>query len=84
MQIGEFLTATQLDTPGRKTQVWRIFGVHGDLLGQVQWFGRWRQYTFSPANETTFNRGCMTDLVVFLDKLNAAQREKRQGLAKTG
>lgn len=58
----------------RKTPIWGVYSVHGFLLGQVRWFGRWRQFTFWPEPSTTFNVDCLTAIRAFTDELNAEHR----------
>jgi hypothetical protein len=57
------------DSSSGKTQVWRVESHHGDLLGIVRWFGRWRQYTFWPSSDTIYSPGCLRDVAAFLDAL---------------
>ena len=47
-----------------------------DLLGEVKWFGRWRQYCFFPNHETIFNSICLNDISNFLQQLNKGHKEK--------
>jgi hypothetical protein len=54
---------------------WTVLTNHGDALGAVQWFPRWRQYCFDPREATTFNAGCLRDLATFLGRVNREQRE---------
>ena len=70
---------------GKSTKVWDVVSKrHGDLLGRVQWFGRWRQYVFVPQPETLFNSGCLDDLREFIGeqmldrsiRRNRAERER--------
>ena len=35
------------------------FGYGNIILGRIQWYSQWRQYTFSPAFPTIWNRDCM-------------------------
>lgn len=50
----------------KKTEVWSVCSRRqGDELGQVRWFGRWRQYSFFPGPETTFNAECLRDIAEF-------------------
>lgn len=44
-------------------------------LGEVKWFGRWRQYAFFPEPDTVFEHQCMKDIVVFMEDL-MQQRKK--------
>lgn len=76
MRIGKYLRVERLpDLPRRKTHRWDIYGVRrGELLGSIAWFGRWRQYTFNPASDTTFNHSCLTDIAEFLKNMNKEQR----------
>ena len=71
--------------PGRKTTKWNCLNSNsGNLLGYVEWYGAWRQYTFStysPAFSYEYiniilNKGCLDDISDFLDQLNKAQRSK--------
>ncbi len=52
----------------RKTGVWDVIGrTSGAFLGQIKWYGAWRQYCFFPSVSTVFNRQCMEDLNNFLE-----------------
>ena len=82
-RIGEYLSVERLERPPkRKTDRWRVVSNYGDELGTIQWFGRWRQYTFHPAPDTVFNRGCMIDLCAFLEKVNAEHRQAAKERAR--
>lgn len=51
-----------------KTKVWNIISRgSGRLLGQIRWYGPWRQYCFYPTAETLFNVGCMGDIIAFIE-----------------
>jgi hypothetical protein len=55
---------------GKKTQVWHVYSKnHGTVLGEIKWFGRWRQYTFFPAAETVWNPECLRDVCDFIKNL---------------
>jgi hypothetical protein len=48
---------------GRKTPIIQIYSKnHGDLLGEIKWFGRWRQYTFFPCSDTIWNVDCLNTM----------------------
>lgn len=32
------------------------------ILGEIKWFGRWRQYAFFPEADTVWNPECMDDV----------------------
>jgi len=79
--IGEYLLVEKLQREAnRKTDQWKVYGLHDNLLGLIKWFGRWRQYTFFPAAGTVFNSTCLLDLKMHLDWVNKEWREaKRNG-----
>ena len=58
-----------------KTSVWNCLTRQGDRLGQVRWFGSWRQYCFFPSDElsTVFNVGCLNDIANFIVNLSAVK-----------
>jgi hypothetical protein len=35
---------------------------HWSILGEIRWYGAWRQYTFRPDPETIWNTKCLEDV----------------------
>ena len=70
--------------PKRKTQKTWIIDVTsrsgGMLLGQIKWYGAWRQYAFYPNPETVtiFNVECMNDIIAVI-KEETIKRRLQQG-----
>lgn len=63
--------------PGRKTGVWYVRATRDlSVLGVIAWFGRWRQYTFSPGFETTFNPECLRAIADKCAELTAEHRSR--------
>ena len=61
-----------------KTNVYGIYSLeNGGKLGEVYWYGPWRQYTFVPDYETVWHKGCLQDVIDFVDKVNREHREKK-------
>jgi len=56
-----------------KTKILFIYSIHGDLLGQISWFARWRCYSFYPAPGTIWNTGCLTEVQ---EKIYSLTRER--------
>lgn len=53
-----------------KTQVIKVMSkLHGNRLGVIKWFGRWRQYAFFPENGTVFNVECLNDIQSYIKGL---------------
>ena len=72
-KIGKYLTVQKVDVPERVTDVWQVFGTT-DVLGRVEWSGRWRQYVFTPMKGTIYNAGCLDDISAFLKAQNINHR----------
>jgi len=49
---------------------------HGDILGYIKWYGKWRQYVFSPENFTLFNNGCLHEIEDFITTLMQQRKDK--------
>jgi len=63
---------------GRERKTERIHVVsksHGVILGDISWYGPWRQYVFFPDDDTLFNRACLRDIADFLDELMEAKKK---------
>lgn len=66
--------------PDRKTDTWVVVAKDGDdRLGEVRWFGRWRQYSFFPTldGESVFERQCLRDIANFLERKTTDHRVNR-------
>lgn len=67
--VSKYLEFAQVDTPGRKTEVWSVESkTQGSVLGTIAWYNRWRQYCFFPSDNVLFNRSCLRDIVNFIDQ----------------
>jgi hypothetical protein len=79
----EYLVFREQPAPKLKTRMWSVESkLHGDILGLIRWFGRWRQYVFEPAGGTLFNVSCLSDIEQFLDTVmfdwRAAKQQNKQ------
>jgi hypothetical protein len=55
----------------RKTHVYGIYKTTGIRLGEIRWYGAWRQFCFFPATTSTvWSLGCLVDVQSVLEKLN--------------
>jgi hypothetical protein len=51
----------------RKTKLYRVVNLEGQILGGISFSGAWRKYVFNPDSESpTFDAGCLQDIVDFL------------------
>lgn len=63
-----------------KTKVINIINIHHhEVIGEIKWFTKWRQYCFFPYNQTIWNKTCMEDVYKVIHDL----MEERKETAKT-
>lgn len=56
--------------PGAKTSIWSCQNIKsGAELGEVKWFGAWRQYCYFPACPAIYSIGCLQDINTFISGL---------------
>lgn len=52
-----------------KTEKFTVDSVKGFNLGEIKWYGAWRQYAFFPSTYSVFNRDCLYDIISFINEL---------------
>lgn len=53
-----------------KTSVFSCINIRsGVSIGVVKWHAPWRQYCYFPRGWTVYSRGCMEDIIDFINKL---------------
>jgi hypothetical protein len=77
--MSEYITVernnTLSDLRGRKTDIYDVRSKRSrEHIGTIRWFGRWRQYTFWPMFDTTWNPDCLRFIA---DKCAELTREHR-------
>ena len=70
----EFLHFYDLPSLGKTRRIAVQSIRHGAHLGDIHWFGRWRQYVFAPVKECVFNTVCLTDIAGHVHDLNVQHR----------
>jgi len=59
-----------------KTEIWNIISKSNEfMLGQIKWYGPWRQYCFFPSPHSVFNPTCMKDISNQVRHLMAKRRK---------
>jgi hypothetical protein len=70
-----YIAFSEMHVPGRKTTVTDVLSKRtGRLLGQIKWYGPWRQYCYFPSVHILLNKGCMQDVIANIDQKMAARR----------
>lgn len=60
--------------PRRKTRDWDIINLSsGDKLGQIRWYGTWRQYCFFPEGNTVWSKGCLNDVLEAIERIRTRE-----------
>ena len=68
--------------PKRKTTIFEIRNKRsGDMLGDVKWYGPWRQFCFFPLAGTVWSNGCLYDIKDVIAKAMDDRRRTKKGLA---
>ncbi len=58
-----------------KTQKWNVVNKSsGFNLGDIFWYGSWRQYIFEPSTTTIYNNGCLEVIMNFLTRINKEKK----------
>ena len=69
------------EMPGRKTKRWGCFNNHElepeEVMGEIYYYGGWRQYIIEFHDGYIFNAGCLDDIADFLGQIN--KRIKQRG-----
>ena len=67
--MSEYLEFQQVPFKGKTKRFEVISKMHGYSLGRIQWESGWRQYVFSPAYPTIWNKDCLKYIEDFLQHL---------------
>jgi len=60
-----------------KTEIYMVVSKTSNFsLGEIKWYGAWRQYCFFPKDETLFNNQCMRDICNFIVGLMIQRKTK--------
>jgi hypothetical protein len=59
-----------------KTKVWRVDSKDGVELGYIEWYSRWRCYTFTPLADTVYEKRCLRDIADFCEQETKSYREE--------
>ena len=73
----EYLMFSRTQVANRKTDIVNVRSRRDAWtpLGQIKWYGKWRQFCFYPSGDTIFNRACLKDIDAEIEKLMAERRK---------
>lgn len=64
--MSEYLRFDDLFSTGKTRIVAVVSAKHGFQLGQIRWYGRWRQYVLFPDEATVFNPECLREIAEYI------------------
>lgn len=71
----------QVKPADRKTDTFLLINKsNGTSLGSIFWYGGFRKYVFSPADNLIFDEGCLKDIASFLSSLMLDRKLLKQQL----
>jgi hypothetical protein len=65
----KYLRFTQIGDTGKTTRWACMNHVSICNLGEIRWYGPWRQYCYYPPIESIFSAGCLQDIADFIKQL---------------
>jgi hypothetical protein len=61
----------------QKTKMVGVVNIHHDEeIGEIKWFGRWRQYCFYPSSNTIWNTECLKEIYDIIKDLMNERKGK--------
>lgn len=74
----EYLVLEQVPDDKKKTMIIDVLSRrHGDKLGEIKWYGPWRQYVFTPMPGTLYSAGCLADIETSIVELMNDRKSAR-------
>jgi hypothetical protein len=59
-----------------KTKRWEVVTRNaGVVIGRIEWYSPWRQYTLAPAFPTRWEEDCLRDIATFIESETRQHRE---------
>lgn len=77
--MNQYLRFSESATESGKTKkIYVISASSNVVLGEIKWFGRWRQYAFFPSEETIWNPECLDTVN---EKIRTLMQERKTSAA---
>lgn len=74
--MAKWIDFVELNSDGRKTKIFDVVNKeHVSSIGQVKWYGPWRQYSFFPKENTVYERQCLMDIAHFINQLMVERKQ---------
>lgn len=71
------------EMPDVLTEKWEVMNrSHGVAIGEIKWYGPWRQYAFFPYDGSTWNVDCLAYISEKIETLHRIRRNVRVNQGK--
>jgi hypothetical protein len=75
---GKHLFFREERSDGRLTRIWSVWNKYDDIpLGSIEWFTKFRKYSFFPLPERVFEEDCLRDIADFVVEKTRERKEER-------
>lgn len=65
------------NSEGKRPGTWTVHTKkEGAYLGDIEWWGRWRCYTFSPSWNSVYEHVCLRDIADFCEEQTRAHKQR--------
>jgi hypothetical protein len=81
LRNGKYMNIRELPLDkGRKTHIYSLHEIGNEdyELGQIAWYGPWRKFCFFTNGGMVFDKGCMQQIIVWVDILNEDHKNKKK------
>jgi len=80
--MSKYLEFKQIPHKGKTKRFSVISKQHGFPLGEIKWYGSWRQYSFYPNGDTIWNTDCLKDIQDFIQQLMDERKPRENSHAE--
>lgn len=70
MQGNKYIDFEEINLPNGKKEVYLANKKSGEILGEINYYSAWRQYTFKPYSDTVYSFDCLDTISQALKELN--------------
>lgn len=68
----------------RKTKIWAVMNDSNEELGDIRWYGPWRQYCYFQKPEIIMSEGCLREIVDFIKARMEERKNAKRKLSVIG
>jgi hypothetical protein len=75
----KYFSISQKYLANRKTPIYEIYSkLSNTLIGEIKWYGAWRQFCFFPVENTVWDTKCLTSLTNYIQAINCKYKHSKE------